>query len=497
MPSISYKSLDQYLAENLNAGAGQKKELSIPNTALLFGEALLCRNALETLVKTIIPAPHREFNYQPLDGNDEGIIDGLERVATYSLSPGPKVVVLQDARVFTGSQNMPDLVQKSFQYYQQNELRQASKSLIAYLGLKGISIEDAADEKWRLELTLPETVQTFEWVDHLLQYVRDHHLKVPASPGNTRHILKDAILRGFPSQNYLIITTDTVDKRQSLFKTIDKSGIVVDCSVPKGERRADRKIQEEILQDKTHEILNKAGKNMEPAVFQLLVQMTGFDLSIFCQNLEKLIDYVGQRNSVHQEDVAAVLQRTKKDPIYELTNAVADRRTDDALIFLRSLLAENYHPLQVLAALVNQFRKLLLAKDFVVQTMGENWYGNISFYAFKADILPQMLESDRSLLELKHKWQTEEVKTGISSRVQTQKRKKGKKPKTDLVLVKSANNPYPAYQLFQKAGKFSQEELWAAYAKLGATDQKLKSSGDNPRLILEEAILYVCGSLSA
>jgi DNA polymerase-3 subunit delta len=498
MPSIAHKSLEAYLAESQSADSEQAAGPSIPQTVLLYGEELLCRQALDRIVKAVIAAEHREFNYQPLEGSNEGIIDALERVATYSLSPGPKVVVLQDTPVFSSPKKTSDLFQKSFQLYQQNDMRRAAKRLIDYLSQKGISVEEAADEKWRSGQNLPEMAPNYEWLDILLQYSRDHKLKASASPGSARDMLKDAIQRGFPSQNHLIMTADTVDKRQSLFKAILETGLVVDCAVPKGDRKADRKVQEEVLRDHMHTILSRAGKRMAPEGFQLLVQFTGFDLRTFCQNLEKLVDYVGQRDVVQSEDVAAILKRTKKDPIYELTNAVADRRTSEALVFLNSLLTENYHPLQILAALVNQFRKLLLAKDFAQKAMGDTIRpDHINFYAFKADILPKMVAHDRFLLEIKQRWLSEAESSVSPSDKKPAKRKKEQKPKTDLVLVKSPNNPYPAYQLFQKAGKFSQKELWAAYAKLDAADQRLKSSGDNPRLILEEAVMQICGIRTA
>jgi len=67
---------------------------------------------------------------------------------------------------------------------------------------------------------------------------------------------------------------------------------------------------------------------------------------------------VGERREITAEDVAAVLTRTKKDPLYELTNAVTDRDWEKSFFFLASLLAGDIHGLQALAAIANQVRKL-------------------------------------------------------------------------------------------------------------------------------------------
>ena len=75
---------------------------------------------------------------------------------------------------------------------------------------------------------------------------------------------------------------------------------------------------------------------------------------------DRNVELVGDRREITIADVESVLQRTKKDPIYEFTNALADRKPDPALFFLDSLLSSGIHPLQVFTALINQVRKLLL-----------------------------------------------------------------------------------------------------------------------------------------
>ena len=73
-----------------------------------------------------------------------------------------------------------------------------------------------------------------------------------------------------------------------------------------------------------------------------MLEMTGFDLRTFSSNLDKLISYVGDRTEISIDDVETVLQRTKKDPLYELTNAVSERNAPQAIFFLDSLLSDNF-----------------------------------------------------------------------------------------------------------------------------------------------------------
>jgi DNA polymerase-3 subunit delta len=59
-------------------------------------------------------------------------------------------------------------------------------------------------------------------------------------------LLKAAMEKGFPDRHRLVVTTDFVDRRKALFKAIDETGLVVDCTVPKGETRADRMAQDAV-----------------------------------------------------------------------------------------------------------------------------------------------------------------------------------------------------------------------------------------------------------
>ena len=73
---------------------------------------------------------------------------------------------------------------------------------------------------------------------------------------------------------------------------------------------------------------------MDRRTFRAMYELTGFDLRIFSDNLNTLITYVGDRKKITQDDVEYVLKRTKKDPIYEFTNAISDRDLEKSFFFL-------------------------------------------------------------------------------------------------------------------------------------------------------------------
>jgi DNA polymerase-3 subunit delta len=125
-----------------------------------------------------------------------------------------------------------------------------------------------------------------KWLDEIINYCLENSLSVPSGEDKSKK-LQEAIEKGFPKGNHLIITTDFVDKRKSLYKSIGKNGIIIDCFVPKGDRRADKIIQEEVLNEKVKSILTQNDKIMDRKAYMAMYKMTGFDLRTFSSNIFK------------------------------------------------------------------------------------------------------------------------------------------------------------------------------------------------------------------
>ncbi|UCD80909.1 MAG: hypothetical protein JSW26_05625 [Desulfobacterales bacterium] len=486
MPTISYKDLEKYLNE--------RGDRPFAPVYLIFGEEMLVKTAFDALLDALLPASQRNVNYEPMDGTHENIHAVIAQVNTYSLIPGTKVIALRDSRIFYAGQDKDRLLENAKKAYD-DDMQKAAGHLRRLMGLLNLSYEDIGKTSREKSLGPSAALAADdEWLDELIAYCREHNLSVSAA-GDDDQTLQLAIEKGFPQNNHLIITTDIVDKRRTLFKTLNGTGVVIDCSVPKGDRRADRIVQESVLLEKMNAMLEAGGKTMDRAAFMALYELTGFDLRTFAGNLEKLISYVGNRSAISIADVESVLQRTKVDPIYELTNALADRQSESALFFLDSVLSSGVHSLQVFAALINQVRKLLLVKDFVESPYGREWQAACPYDYFQKRVMPAIAEYDRDLLDHLNGWQAmldmDDAPQATPSAAKKTKKKKAKAG-TDLLIAKNPNNPYPIYLLLKKSERFSKEELINAFETLNTADTQLKSGGQNPRLVLEKVVLEIC-----
>ncbi|MFO7750823.1 MAG: hypothetical protein R6V54_12105 [Desulfobacteraceae bacterium] len=301
--------------------------------------------------------------------------------------------------------------------------------------------------------------------------------------------LEKVIGRGVPENHFLIMTTFRADKRKALFRRIQSAGLVVDCSVPSGSRMADKKQQSAVLRTTMEQVLARHQKGIDGQGFNLLVERTGFDPAAFADNLEKLVAYIGKRQRITSRDVDFLVTRSKQDAIFELTNAVAEKNSQKALFYLKSLSDAGFHHLQMTAALINQMRKLLVVKDFVEKEKRNPspcWSRGMDFNRFKQQTMPGIVKADTALKENVYRFTLE---SGAGKENGGSK----KKADTDLFIASNPNNAYPVYHLFLKSDNFSLQQLINALMDLSTIDVKLKSSAGNPMVLLDHFIMEICG----
>ncbi len=476
MPTIAYKDVNDFISRT---GA-----VDWPPVTLIFGEEMLCKQAAAAVLDALMPLSERLLGLETVDGGDDTLDTVLASLNTYALLSAGKVVLLHDSRLFYSSRAGQDLRDKMARHAQGGEMKKASRSFLTLMALSGLQFEDLVTPALRGKLVDDVDGQPPAWFSQLTDFCRENGLTVPA-PRDDAERLKGAMAKGFPAGHRLLITADVVDRRKALFKAVGETGLIVDCTVPTGETRADRTAQQAIMQALVDEALAQAGKRMAADARRRLAEWTGFDLRTLAGNLEKLISFTGERKTIGDDDVAAVLQRTRKDPIFEFTNAMADRDLAAALFFMQSLLDDGMHPLQLLAAAANQVRRLLVAKDFIVRDRGRFWSAGMTFARFKAGPFQAVRDDDAASNALVGDWDAILNPPGDGGRP--------KKPAaSDLVLAKNPRSPFPVFHLLQRADRFSLEALRRAVIDLGATDRRMKSTGQDPRLLLEAFLIHFC-----
>lgn len=363
--------------------------------------------------------------------------------------------------------------------------RQAFEKLGAYLtsGTSGLTIDNLDGSNTRVG-DIIEEVSTFSFLKSgKIVAVKNIPLfQSGTAAGETsftvsdHEIFSEFISKGFPDNHFLILTCSGADKRKKIFRAIDENGLVIDCSVPSGNRKADIDEQRKVLNTLAASVLKSASKTIDPKALSRLSELTGFNLDIFSQNLSKLAAYTGERPRITIDDVNKLIVRDKKDPIFNLTNALLDKDHASCFFYLDSLLKEGFHYLQILKSFENQIRKLLLVKTFLqeLDRSLQSGFKQMGFNIFKQRVLPHILERDKHTADA------------------FQEEKKKKSAITDLLLAPNPKSPYPVYQVFLKSENFSIYELAQALIFLSDLDYRLKSSAIDAKAQIEIFIIQLC-----
>jgi DNA polymerase-3 subunit delta len=461
-----------------------------PQVFLIHGEEFLYKSAMDMIVDLLLPGSSRTLNLDPLEGITENISRAVERINTYSLIPGTKIVALRDAKIFYSREDKWTLFQKAKDETENNEMKKGAGYFTSFLSSLDLDFDDIEGENRADRLGIDPN-EDLRWMDKILGYCRDKGISVPKQSSDLIGFLISALEKGFPKGHYLIITTELAGKNHRLYKAIKKAGWIIDSTVPKGERKADKVQQEKILNERTRGILSKRGKSIEKDAYYAMVDMIGFDIRAFANDLEKLINYVGNRDTITLSDVQALLKRTRQDPVFELTNAITDRNIESSLFFLNSMLAAGIHPLQVLTAIANQIRKLIIAKAFTESPSGKVWQKGAHYNYFQKYVVPAILDHDNLLRKHLEQWEDFFNKPKTKSRKKISKNKIAES--SDLFLMKNPKNLYPTYQLLKKSDNFSAASLKAGLNALGEADLLMKSTAQNPTRVLENVLFKICG----
>jgi DNA polymerase-3 subunit delta len=478
MAEISHKDLDRHLSRSSSHG--------FSTVYLVFGESYLCKKARQALLSALVPEEKEQPHVVSTADADEisQVAELLEELSTLSFFTPRRVGVLQNVSFSEASRQGGEMYRKAKKAYDEGDMDRAAVHFLGILEMTGLSLSDAEPELLSQKMVSAYAGEEGSEEERIcFETLISHSKSLSLSPepaADTSSVMQRAIERGFPRNHHLILTAEAVDKRTSLYKAIEAHGTVIDCHVSRGARKKDREEQQALIYEQGQKILKRSGKTANRNVIDEIYRLIGFDLAAFSTALEKLVTYVGKRPEVAIADVRQVLRKSREEPIYELTGALSDRDGLSAIRLLTELLNSGYHHLQILMALTNQVRKLLLVKGFVNASPSPLWQPRMPYGRFRDQVMPEIIAFDRELGEEADGWR------------QKSRLKRKKNMTAELSIARQPKNPYPVYQLFLKSDNFSENELKAAFTRLHDADVLLKTSGRAPELVLQELILSIC-----
>lgn len=152
----------------------------------------------------------------------------------------------------------------------------------------------------------------------------------------------------------LLLEAEKVDRRLQWVKQVTRKGEFIACSGPQRPAELRKWIEARV---------GEGGKRAARGMAGALLELVGGNLDRLAAEVDKACLYVGERTEVTSNDVAEVTGQLRPRALYELTDAIGQRKTGTSLRTLAQLLDQGEVPLTMLAALANHFRRLMRASE--------------------------------------------------------------------------------------------------------------------------------------
>jgi len=420
---------------------------------LFFGERYLCNQTADQLQKILLQKDGGAVH--TIDGEREDFGQTLARLVSFSLLPGLQIYRVSDSRIFHTKTVLSTIWDKALQANESGKPKVAARHLQSVLQAAGFSSEGAnplsefPPSQWKTQFGFEKPSSSLEWADRMLM-----ESAVTVSDNSQTNLVDKCIAtfeKGLPGQNILILTSETVDKRQRLFTHLKKHCSVIDCSVATGAGAAAQKEQKEILREVMLKTLKDFDKKIQPRAIDMFLERVGFHPVAVVVETEKLALYAADRDIITCDDLQAMVSHSREDALFELTDAFSKRQTARTLAILTRLQEQGIHGLAILATMRNFLKKLLIFRSLQMQT-SPVWRRGMNANDFQNSYLPELRKSDD--------W-------------------------SDLLK----GHPYALFMSFSKASEYSISGLKSGLELLFQAEFRLKGSPLPVSLVLEELFL--------
>ena len=294
--------------------------------------------------------------------------------------------------------------------------------------LKNIDVDLRLVEYSCKDVTFQEIFDDL-WTVPLLG-IENRRLIIVEDAGDVLKKYKEKMQKYFLSPSPYACLVMVCNKIDSWVKKISNSKfIIVECT-----KLRDRQLQSWIVT----RARKKYNKKVTRESAEALVEETGNNLILLENHLAKLSIYVGDNEIIDEPDVRAITFDEKKQSVFELTNAMANKDKINALKTLKRLIILGEDFSKIISLLGWQVRRLLIAKRIVKDCVND-----------------QKKVSSRFCSELKI-------------------------------------NQFYFNGFFKQVGRFNEEDLEEMFGHIAEADVEIKTSTIDSRIIVECLLIKLC-----
>lgn len=155
------------------------------------------------------------------------------------------------------------------------------------------------------------------------------------------------------AETVLIFVESEVDKKTKTFSAAKKAGYNVEA-----QRFDEKKLPQWIAAN-----FKRYGKKVSRETVELITDRAGTDMRALDMEISKLSAFAGERDIVTSEDVMTLVHRNPDSNVFQMIEAVAERRPERAVGIYYDMLSEKESPQHILSLLERQYRIMLTVAD--------------------------------------------------------------------------------------------------------------------------------------
>lgn len=422
---------------------------------LIIGDPCLTLPVHRQLIEALLPPENRDLTWEQVDGEIEEVPTLVERLRTFPLFPGPKVVSVRNLGLLDPQEDRKSLLEKAREAWEKGE-EGRSRRLLARIwsesgaSLKALGGQDAESRRNQCLQALGDLHEGTapEWLQKALDTWDQGPYPETSGPAE---LLEKAFQEGLPSGHVLVLINEKVGRQKKIFRFLEKTGVLLDQTIKTG----NKKEQTAAFKQYLRELLARERKTIAPEAEALLLERLGWEPGLLAMEVGKLAVYSGERGRITRDDVVLLVGVSREEPFYELTAALGEKNPPAALRILQRLWEQGFHPLAILSGVTNAFRRLLVAREWLDDSQPAGPSAWKDYSSFRQHILPRLQKNPPP---------------GPWSHLQ----------------------PYALFTLLNSARLFSPGESYRALQALQRMDRRLKTTGVEARPLLEDFILTRC-----
>lgn len=163
-----------------------------------------------------------------------------------------------------------------------------------------------------------------------------------------------------PGATLVLKASEKLDGRTALLKRLQKHAKVLTYPLLRPWEA------EKWVQGRAREM----GHRIDPDAAKLLVDLIGASMLALEQTLTQLSLYVGPQKPMGRADVEGALAATRAHTVFELTDAIAEKKAAQAIRHIDAMLEQREYPPVILGHLVRNMRQLVEVKALVDRGAG-------------------------------------------------------------------------------------------------------------------------------